>query len=139
LTVSPPKGLSGDELKRWEDEHAERDYQANLESQRSRLEPAFRNPKAVKVLELLSIENPSAEIIYKIYELMPKNIPTIVTLFIRSLEFQKINSIALEMLSTIPRLLAIGHGIRMKNLREPIIRCQKVRRNNSYDRLLPNG
>lgn len=73
LTVSPPKDLSGDELKKWVDEHAERDYQAKLEQQRSRLEPAYRNPKAEKVLELLSIENHSAEIIYKIYELMEGN------------------------------------------------------------------
>jgi hypothetical protein len=69
LTVSPPKGLSSEDLKRWKDEHAERDYQAKLEHQRSRLEPSFRNSKAEKVLQLLSIENPSAEIIYKIYEL----------------------------------------------------------------------
>lgn len=69
LTVSPPKGLSADALARWKHEHAERDYQARLEHQRSRLEPAFRNPRAAKVLELLSIKNPSAEIIYKIYEL----------------------------------------------------------------------
>lgn len=69
LTISPPKGLSGDELERWNEEHAEREYQDKLERQRSKLEPAFRNPKAAKVLELLSIENPPAETIYKIYEL----------------------------------------------------------------------
>jgi hypothetical protein len=69
LKVLPPKDLSNDELKIWEDEHSEMDYQAKLEQQRSKLEPAYRNPRAAKVLELLSIENPSAEIIYKIYEL----------------------------------------------------------------------
>ncbi len=69
ITISPPKGLSGDELERWNEEHAEREYQDKLERQRSKLEPAFRNSKAAKVLELLSIENPSAETIYKIFEL----------------------------------------------------------------------
>jgi hypothetical protein len=69
LTVSPPIGLSSVELERWSAEYAERKYQAQLEEQRSRLEPAFLNPRAAKVLELLSIENPSAEAVYKIYEL----------------------------------------------------------------------
>lgn len=69
LSVSSPKGLSADELEKWEKERAERKYQAKLESQRARLEPAFLNVKAAKVLELLSIEDPSGETIYKIYEL----------------------------------------------------------------------
>ena len=73
LTVSPPKGLSDDELAWWKAEHAELDYQAKLEAQRSKLEPAFRSQVATKVLELLSINNPSAETIYKIYELLEGN------------------------------------------------------------------
>ena len=69
LTVSPPKGLSDKERERWQKEHAEREYQTKLESQRARLEPAFRNKRAAKILELLSIESPSGETLYKIYEL----------------------------------------------------------------------
>jgi hypothetical protein len=69
ITVSPPKGLSADELERWEKANAEREYQTKIEGQRARLEPAFRNSRAAKVLELLSNENPSGETIYKIYEL----------------------------------------------------------------------
>ena len=69
LSVMPPKDLSDDELKKWEEEQAESEYQVSLENQRSKLEPAYRNPNAAKMLELLSIEAPSAETLYKIYEL----------------------------------------------------------------------
>jgi hypothetical protein len=69
LTVSPPKGLSGTELERWTEHYEEQQYQAKLERQRSKLEPAFFNASAAKVIELLSVESPSAETIYKIYEL----------------------------------------------------------------------
>jgi hypothetical protein len=69
ITISPPKGLSAEKLEMWEREHAEQQYQNKLEGQRARLEPAFRSPRAAKVLELLSIEKPSGETIYKIYEL----------------------------------------------------------------------
>jgi hypothetical protein len=69
LTVSAPSGLSPTELERWNADYEERQYQAQLERQRSRLEPAFMNPIAAKVLEFLSTENPSAETVYKIYEL----------------------------------------------------------------------
>lgn len=69
LSVMPPKDLSDDEFKKWEEEQAEKEYQARLETQRSKLEPAYRNPNAAKMLELLSVETPSAETLYKIYEL----------------------------------------------------------------------
>ncbi len=69
LTVSPPTGLSPTELERWNADYEERQYQAQLERQRSHLEPAFINPSAAKVLELLSADNLSAETIYKVYEL----------------------------------------------------------------------
>jgi hypothetical protein len=69
ITISPPKALSADELEMWERERDEREYQDKLEGQRARLEPAFRSSRAAKVLELLSIENPSGETIYKVYEL----------------------------------------------------------------------
>ena len=70
LTVTPPNELTADELERWEEEQAEREYQIKLESQRAKLEPAFLNSRAAKVLELLSIKNHSGETIYKIYELI---------------------------------------------------------------------
>ncbi len=69
ITVSPPSGLSSTELERWNVEHAERQYQAKLERQRALLEPTYLNPKAAKAIELLSIESPSGETLYKIYEL----------------------------------------------------------------------
>lgn len=69
LTVSPPSGLSPAELERWKADYEERQYQAKLERQRARLEPAYICPKAAKVIELLSHEMPSAETVYKIYEL----------------------------------------------------------------------
>ncbi|MGZ0078134.1 hypothetical protein [Methylomonas sp. YC3] len=69
LSVSPPARLSADELVRWQTEQTERQYQNKLESQRAKLEPAFLNSKAAKVLELLSIENPTGDTIWKIYEL----------------------------------------------------------------------
>jgi hypothetical protein len=69
ITLPPPAGLSPAELLRWHTDNEELKYQALLEQQLSRLEPAFTNSKAAKVLELLSIKNPSAEVVYKIYEL----------------------------------------------------------------------
>ncbi|QOJ10005.1 hypothetical protein [Nitrosomonas sp. H1_AOB3] len=68
ITISPPKELSSDELSKWHEEHNELEYQATLERQRVLLEPAFLDPKAAKVIELLCIENPSGETLYKIYE-----------------------------------------------------------------------
>ena len=69
MTISPPRGLSPDELVKWREEHNERQYQAELERQRALLEPAFLDPKATKAIDLLCIENPSGETLYKIYEL----------------------------------------------------------------------
>lgn len=73
LTISPPKGLSEDELKLWEKERAERDYQLRLEGQRQKLEPAYRSTRARKVLELLAAENHRGETLWKIYELMEEH------------------------------------------------------------------
>lgn len=69
LTVSPPQGLSEEELIAWEKARAEQEYQAKLESQRSKLEPAYREPRAAKMLELLQRVNQTGETLYKIYEL----------------------------------------------------------------------
>lgn len=69
VIVSPPSGLSTDEIERWKEEQTEREYQTKLESQRVKLEPAFREPRAAKVLELLFNKNHTGETLYKIYEL----------------------------------------------------------------------
>lgn len=73
LTVSPPAGLSPAEIKRWEEERAEQEYQAKLERQRKKLEPAYLEPRASKVLELLTIEKHTGESLYKIYEIMEQH------------------------------------------------------------------
>ncbi len=76
ISISPPKGLSPAELERWTADYEERQYQAKLERQRSKLEPAFFSSRAPKLIELLATDKPSAETIYKIYELAeghPKN------------------------------------------------------------------
>ena len=70
LTVSPLTGLSEDELRAWHEERAEAEYQAKLDSQLSQLVPAYFNPKAAKVLELLAIEAQTGVTLFKIYELM---------------------------------------------------------------------
>jgi len=67
--ISPSKELSSDELAKWHEEHNEREYQISLERQRTLLEAAFFEPRAAKVIELLRIEDPSGETLYKIYEL----------------------------------------------------------------------
>lgn len=69
VTVSPPAGLTSIELEKWEADRAEHEYQTRLETIRARLEPAYRSPRAEKMLELLAIANPSGETVYKIYEL----------------------------------------------------------------------
>lgn len=69
LTISPPEGLSHAELNQWHADYAERQYQAKLESQRSKLEPAFISQRAAKVLNLLGTDKPSGEVLNKIYEL----------------------------------------------------------------------
>jgi hypothetical protein len=70
LTVSPPAGLSKEALVAWKASREEQEYQEKLESQRSKLEPAFREPRASKILELLKRESHSGETLYKIYELV---------------------------------------------------------------------
>jgi len=69
LTIAPPKGLSPSEMARWEADQAELEYQVKLERQRSKLEPAFLNSRASKVLELQSAAKLSGETLYKVYEL----------------------------------------------------------------------
>lgn len=70
VTVSPPNGLSEEALATWNADRVEQEYQATLESQRSRLEPAFREPRASRVLELLQRKPHRGETLYKIYELI---------------------------------------------------------------------
>jgi hypothetical protein len=73
LTVSPSKDISAAELARCNAERIEKEYQAKLERQRAFLEPAFLNPIAAKVIELLSIVNPTGKILYDIFELVVGN------------------------------------------------------------------
>ncbi len=70
LTVSPPSNLSPDKIKEWEEKRIEQEYQSKLESQRKNLEPVFLEPRASKILKLLSAENHTGETLYKIYEIM---------------------------------------------------------------------
>lgn len=69
VSVGPPKDLTDDVLMAWKADQAESHYQAVLEQQRLKLEPVFRNQKAEKMLELLTRDKPTGEVIYKIYEL----------------------------------------------------------------------
>ncbi|MCK5680853.1 hypothetical protein KAI46_08605 [bacterium] len=70
LTVSPPVGLSEEKLEAWKAARIEQEYQAKLESQRSRLEPAFLETRAAKMLDLLQRKQHNGESLYKIYELV---------------------------------------------------------------------
>lgn len=68
--VSPGPGLSEEDLRDWHERQAEAVYQLKLDTQLSRLVPAYFNPKAAKVLELLAIDEQTGATLYKIYELM---------------------------------------------------------------------
>jgi hypothetical protein len=69
LTARPPVDLTSEELRHWEKNH----YQSKLAGQRARLEPAYVEPRAAKVFEYLSVEQPTGEILNKIYELVEGN------------------------------------------------------------------
>lgn len=69
LTVLPPAGLSEEELAEWSERKAEQEYQSKLEAQKAKLIPAFREPRAVKLLQLLKQKSHTGETLYKIYEL----------------------------------------------------------------------
>ena len=64
-----PQDLTPDELEKWKADYKEREYQEKLERQREIFEPAFIDLNAAKVIELLSIVNPTGVILYKIYEI----------------------------------------------------------------------
>ena len=68
LTVTP-NHLSAEQLADWNTRKVEQDYQNSLEAQRAKLVPAFREPRAVKLLKLLKRDLHSGESLYKIYEL----------------------------------------------------------------------
>jgi hypothetical protein len=70
ITVSPPDNLSEEQLIEYYRSRAEQEYKTKLEAQREKLEPAFREPRAVKVLKLLKRDSHNGESLYKIYELM---------------------------------------------------------------------
>lgn len=69
LTVSPPRNLSPEKLREYNRRRAEQEYKAKLEAQRAKLEPAFREPRAAKLLQLLKQDSHTGESLYKIYEL----------------------------------------------------------------------
>ncbi|MBK1673767.1 hypothetical protein CKO35_10710 [Ectothiorhodospira shaposhnikovii] len=69
LTVLPPLGLSEDQLAEWTKHKAEQEYQSTLEAQKAKLVPAFREPRAAKLLQLLKQKSHTGESLYKIYEL----------------------------------------------------------------------
>jgi len=70
LTVSPPDGLSAEQLIDYNNHRAEQEYKAKLEVQLSKLVPAFREPRAIKVLQLLKRDSHNGDSLYKIYELL---------------------------------------------------------------------
>ena len=70
LTIGPPPGLTASALEDWHMARAEQEYQAKLEAQRTKLEPAYLEPRAAKVIEYLAVKDPGAEVLYKIYELL---------------------------------------------------------------------
>jgi hypothetical protein len=69
VTISQPCGLSPAKFAKWHEEQEELNYQAKLERQRALFEPAYLSPNAAKAIELLCIEAPSGETLYKICEL----------------------------------------------------------------------
>lgn len=69
VTVSPPDNLSAEQLAEQNRQRVEQEYQHRLEAQRAKLEPAFREPRAVKLLQLLKRDSHTGESLYKIYEL----------------------------------------------------------------------
>ncbi len=73
LTVGPPMGLSPEALDAGKRNLAEQEYQSKLEAQRAKLEPAYVEPRAVKVLQYLAAASPSAEVLYKLYELIEEH------------------------------------------------------------------
>ena len=69
LSVLPQAGLSEEQLAEWHKRQVEQEYQLNLEAQKAKLVPAFREPRAIKVLQLLKKKPHTGESLYKIYEL----------------------------------------------------------------------
>lgn len=69
LTLRPPAGLSQEQLAEWAQLRAEEKYQAKLKEQKAKLIPAFREPRAVKLLEIPKQKSHTGESLYKIYEL----------------------------------------------------------------------
>jgi len=69
LTVLPPAELSEEQLAEWTKRKTESEYQSKLEEQKAKLIPAFRETRAVLLLQLLKQEPHTGESLYKIYEL----------------------------------------------------------------------
>ena len=69
LTVLPPAELSKEQVVEWRKHKAEQEYQSKLKAQKAKLLPAFREPRAAKLLQLLKRKSHTGESLYKIYEL----------------------------------------------------------------------
>lgn len=70
LIVCPPKNLSAENVEAWKEKQAKTRYESKLEDQLSRLVPVLKHPEAEKILEFLSVSEPTGEVLYKAYELM---------------------------------------------------------------------
>jgi len=73
LTVSATVSLSPEQLAEWNNRHSEQEYHRRLEAQRAMLEPAYREPRAGRVLKLLKRDAHTGESLYKIYELAERH------------------------------------------------------------------
>jgi len=89
IDVSSAEGLSDDEHRAIREKLAEQTYQAELEAQRQKLEPAFFEPRAAKVLEFLASGTQTGETLYKIYETMEVN-PSNRTNFLQQFDIPKV-------------------------------------------------
>jgi len=70
VTISPPAGLTEEEIKQRQAKAEEQRYQNDLSAMRERLRAVYFKPKAERVLQLLASERQTGETLYKVYELV---------------------------------------------------------------------
>lgn len=75
VEFGPSDDLSDAELVEWTERREEEKYQLELEAQLATLEPAFKEPKAARVLELFNLPHQDGQSLWKIYELIEDNAP----------------------------------------------------------------
>lgn len=73
VSVKPPDNLPADKLAEWHENQNELAYTARLDAQAAILVPAFRNPRAGKVLQILRQEPQTGESLFKIYEIVEEH------------------------------------------------------------------